>query len=315
MTTHLAHLRAAVKLLGMRGRSQFEDATSHAVYMRTRGLIVNNPAYTSHIKLTVAQITQCIQAKQDVPQWIRDFCEDDELMQKEFEPEMMRLLLRSARLIAKHKSLGYVDTGMAKEAYALMHDWPRWIPRSILRTWEFGQRPAAEELMGLTNGALLDRIMWLITGYMFKQCVLLFISEFTIEYNRSLERVQPGSAKEALDEAMRVQTKLCEEVKADVDYYMRTLHKCQSPSKGVAGHLLLWPPSILLSLSTASLDTFFWAADRAKKVAETFSFKPAEEVSAMIMMGAKAAPGYEEHIQSPAVRKQAENAWVTSLLA
>jgi hypothetical protein len=236
-------------------------------------------------------------------------------MQKEFEPEMMRLLLRSARLLAKHNSLGYVDTDMAKEAYALMHDWPRWIPSPVLRTWEFGQRPAAEEIISLTNGPVLDRIMWLISAYMFKQCLLLFISEFTIEYNRSLERVQPGSAKEALDEAMRVQAELCTEVKNDVDYYMKRLHVCQSPSKGVAGNLLLWPPSILLSLSTASIETFFWAADRAKKVAETFSFRPAETVSEMIMMGAKAAPGYEEHIKSPAVRKQAEKAWVTSLLA
>ncbi|KAF2685415.1 hypothetical protein K458DRAFT_24221 [Lentithecium fluviatile CBS 122367] len=275
MQAYTEHLKGAVILAGLRGRSQFADSIGHGLYVRVRGML----------------IMQCLQAREPLPDFVLEFMGDEELAKREFEAPFIRLLIRSCQLLSDHKTAGSMNEALAREAQALMDDWLDWRP--IFGAWGPGERPSTKVVRRKTDPDEIYHIVWLAIAYLFQQSTQILISDLQIEWTRSQYKIiaSPETSL-ALEEAINAQLTLCDTIKDSVVYYMDDFSACQAATRTMGAHSLLWPLSILLSISTTTPDHFVWSAKRAAKIAEVFGLKQAQMVADMIWMGVQASPSY-----------------------
>ncbi|KAF2648901.1 hypothetical protein K491DRAFT_223155 [Lophiostoma macrostomum CBS 122681] len=79
------HLKGASALASLRGPSQFDDDIGHGIYARMRGSL----------------LAHCLQTRQPLPDFVLAFLDNEQISQRDFEPEFYKLL---ARLCKKRNS-------------------------------------------------------------------------------------------------------------------------------------------------------------------------------------------------------------------
>jgi hypothetical protein len=241
--------------------------------------------------LIISQILQCMQAREPLPDFILEFMDDDELVQRDFEPPLIKLLIRSCRLLSDHKSAGAMNEALATEAQMLMDDWVTWRP--LIGAWGPNDKPSTKSVRDKADSDEVFYTIWLAVAYLFQQSTQILISDLQIEWTRSQHNILPGpETSAALEVALDTQIALCNTMRESILYYMKDFMACKATSRTQGAYMLLWPASIMLSITTTTPENFFWSAKQIAKVAEVFGLRQAQVVADILWMGVRAAPQY-----------------------
>lgn len=225
----------------------------------------------------------CIRTREPLPEFILNSMEDGDIAQRDFHPIFIELLARICRLRADYKILGFVDDRMAKEVQLLMSD---------VEAWDPGERPRAESAALSTNSDETYRVAWQASFWVFQQSARVLVSDLFVEWVRGHHNANPTVlTAAALEKAIEDQLRLCEGLKDSICYYCDNLGSSKAGTRVVGAYSLLYPLSILASLSTTAPETFVWIAEQAEKIAEVFGLRLGKMMAELMWVGIRAGPG------------------------
>ncbi|KAF2731880.1 hypothetical protein EJ04DRAFT_578770 [Polyplosphaeria fusca] len=250
------HLNGAATLAKLRGPKQFSYGVGSGIFARMRGFL----------------LAHSLQTREPLPKFIRNYLEDDEISQQDFDPEFYRLLARLCEVRSQHKTNGFIDEDMVNEAQSLMDEFAEWQPN--ISDWKANERPTPQpESLQSQNGEAY-RYVWLATIWFFQRTARILASDMIIEWAREEVRGTPGSpASGRLDEAMEAQAELCEEVKDSTTYFLSVFKEAQSAMRTIGGYGLLWPLCVLSTASTSTAETMQWIERHSEMIADEFSVR------------------------------------------
>jgi hypothetical protein len=206
-----------------------------------------------------------------VPDFILLFFNNEDILERDFEPVFYRLLGDLCEMRAEHKNKGFVDAAMAQKAQRLMNELEAWQPSTS--EWSSTEQP-----MGLTHVKGTEdyphRLVWLAGVWMFKYTARILSTDILIEWARTqLAYSSQFYITAALDEAIHRQEVLCRELKQSINYYLERFGELKCAVRTTGGYALLWPLYVLSMSSSTTMETVTWIEKQAKRVAEVFGIR------------------------------------------
>ncbi|KAF2260637.1 hypothetical protein CC78DRAFT_536295 [Lojkania enalia] len=261
------HLKGAATLAELRGVAQFTSDVGSGIYARMRGFM----------------LAHCLQTRDPLPSFILHFLQDDEISQRDFEPAFYKLLARLCQLRAQHKEKGYVEESMADEARTLMDEFEAWQPN--IAEWKAEERPSLPTDSSMAQSNEAYRYVWLATTWIFQRTARILASDLVIEWARADVLASPSSlAAATLDDTLRAQIELCEELKESTIYYLKTFRDTESAMRTVGGYGLLWPLYVLSTASTSTVETMQWIAVHSEQIANEFGVRQGKMMADFMKM-------------------------------
>jgi hypothetical protein len=233
--------------------------------------------------LIVDQLAHCLQTREPLPDFVTLFFDNEQVSQRDFEPQFYKLLGRLCKVRADHKNKGFIpDELMAIEAQQLMDEFKAWQPK--VSNWDPDRRPSP--LPGVIYSADdTYRFVWRITIWLFKHTASVLASEIVIEWARAKCTVSPSASCSAtLAGAVQTQKRLCQELVDSTLYYLKELKNTEPGMRTIGGYALLWPIYVLSTSSTSTLDTMIWITEQSEKVAEEFGIRQAKVMADFLRM-------------------------------
>ena len=206
-----------------------------------------------------------------MPDFILLFLNNEDVLERDFEPDFYRLLGDLCEMRAEHKSRGVVDVAMAQKAQRLVNELDAWQPN--ISEWSSTEYPT-----GLTHVKGTEdyphRLVWLAGVWMFKYTARILSTDILIEWARSqLAYSSQFYVTAALDEAILRQEVLFRELKQSINYYLERFGELTSAVRTAGGYALLWPLYVLSMSSSTTMETVTWIEKQAKRVAEDFGIR------------------------------------------
>ncbi|KAF2646590.1 hypothetical protein P280DRAFT_14491 [Massarina eburnea CBS 473.64] len=291
---YMAHLNGAAKLLAMRGQTQFSYDIGYGIWLKLRNDI----------------LSECLRSREPVPEFVCRRMEAEAIEHDDHYPDFFQLITFLCRLLSEHKTKGYVDEAMVTRAHSMKVQFE--YRCAMMRNYVSEERPSVEEIAHETDPEVIYLFQARVNSWIFIHCVRALISDIFIEYARQRDYESPGALTlHALEIATNEQTRSADMIENSVAYYLEKFATSTAATRVQLGVYMMWPLSVLASLSAASSASIGRIVKYAEKISDEYGLRMAKTMAESM----ESKRRLTEISELPLRPKESETGEVESLLS